>query len=38
MTNKMDTGPVGVGAAALAQFGLEKGYRNFNHGKILFFL
>ncbi|KAH0343556.1 PLP-dependent transferase, partial [Aureobasidium melanogenum] len=32
MTNKMDSGPVGVGAAALAYFGLEKDYRNFNHG------
>ncbi|KEQ63715.1 PLP-dependent transferase [Aureobasidium melanogenum CBS 110374] len=28
----MDSGPVGVGAAALAYFGLEKDYRNFNHG------
>lgn len=32
MTDKMDGKPIRVGADALAYFGLDKGYRNFNHG------
>lgn len=36
MTNKIDFKPIHVGADALAHFGLDKDYRNFNHGKTTF--
>lgn len=35
MTDNMDNEPIRVGADALAHFGLDKGYRNFNHGTML---